>query len=108
MATTGWVPAMFMIQPLQGLTFAAQHLAAMALIAQLVPMHLAATAQSAYSSLGSGLATAMLTLLAGPPFVHFGAGGFWLMAVLCSMAVPLALDLRVNAAPADPDSAQSG
>jgi PPP family 3-phenylpropionic acid transporter len=101
MAQTAWLPAMFLVQPLHGLTFAAQHLAAMALIAQLVPMRLAATAQSAYASLGSGLATAVLTLLSGPLYARLGAGGFWLMALLCSVAAPLALNLRVNAAPAD-------
>jgi PPP family 3-phenylpropionic acid transporter len=100
MARTAWLPALLLVQPLHGLTFAAQHLAVMALIAQIVPMRLAATAQSTYGSLGSGLATAVLTLLAGPLYARFVAGGFWPMALLCSVAVPLALALRVNETPA--------
>jgi len=66
MAKTAWLPAMLLVQPLHGLTFAAQHLAAMAFLAQLVPRSLAATAQSAYASLGNGFAAAVLTLAAGP------------------------------------------
>lgn len=100
-AQTAWLPALFLVQPLHGLTFAAQHLAAMALIAQSVPARLASTAVSAYASLGSALFTAALTLLAGPLYARFGAAAFWLMALLCSAAAPLALGLRVNAAPVD-------
>jgi PPP family 3-phenylpropionic acid transporter len=88
-----------LVQPLHGLTFAAQHLAAMALLAQLVPRRLTATAQSAYASLGSGFATAVLTLAAGPLYTRFGARGFWAMALLCAMAMPLALTLRLDAPP---------
>jgi PPP family 3-phenylpropionic acid transporter len=99
MAKTAWMPAMLLLQPLHGLTFAAQHLAAMALIARLVPGRLAATAQSAYASLGSGFATAVLTLAAGPLYARFGARGFWAMALLCAVAVPLALTLRLDAPP---------
>jgi MFS transporter, PPP family, 3-phenylpropionic acid transporter len=99
MAKTAWLPAMLLVQPLHGLTFAAQHLAAMAFLGKLVPQRLAATAQSAYASLGSGFATAALTLAAGPLYTRFGARGFWAMALLCALALPLALSLRLNARP---------
>ena len=99
MAKTAWLPALLLVQPLHGLTFAAQHLAAMAFLAQLVPRRLAATAQSAYASLGTGLAAAVLTLAAGPLYTRFGARGFWVMALLCVLAMPLALTLRLNARP---------
>jgi PPP family 3-phenylpropionic acid transporter len=79
MAATAWVPAMFLAQPLHGLTFAAQHLAAMAVIARVVPGRAAATAQSAYAVLGTGAAAAALTLASGPLYERFGAGvtGLW-------------------------------
>ena len=51
-----------LVQPLHGLTFALLHLACMRLIVQVVPVHLAATAQSIYGTLCIGLAAALLTL----------------------------------------------
>jgi PPP family 3-phenylpropionic acid transporter len=96
MAITTWVPAMLIAQPLHGLTFAAQHLAAMALLARMVPGHLAATAQTLYASLGTGLVTAALTLASGFLYAHWGGQGFWPMALLCAAAVPAALMLRAD------------
>jgi PPP family 3-phenylpropionic acid transporter len=110
MAATAWLPAMFLAQPLHGLTFAAQHLAAMAVLARAVPGGLAATAQSAYAFLGTGLAAAALTLASGPLHRHFGAGGYWVMALLCVGAVPAALALRAadGGAPARLREGRSG
>ena len=54
MAATASLPAMLLVQPLHGLTFAAQHLAAMAVLVRVVPGRLAATGQSAYAFLGTG------------------------------------------------------
>jgi PPP family 3-phenylpropionic acid transporter len=99
MAETAWLPAMLAVQPLHGLTFAAQHLAAMALLARAVPAEDAATAQACYATFGVGLAGALLTALAGPLYARLGAAGFWAMALLCALAVPLALRLR-----AEPDA----
>lgn len=96
MAMTTWVPAMLLAQPLHGLTFAAQHLAAMALLARMVPGHLAATAQTLYASLGTGLVTAALTLASGFLYAHWGGQGFWPMALLCAAAVPVALMLPAD------------
>ena len=98
MAATAWAPAMFLVQPLHGLTFAAQHLAAMAVIARVVPGSVAATAQSAYAVLGTGAAAAALTLASGPLYRHFGGGGYWAMALLCAVAAPVALGLRTGSA----------
>jgi PPP family 3-phenylpropionic acid transporter len=96
MAVTAWLPAMLLVQPLHGLTFAAQHLAAMALLARAVPAEEAATAQACYATFGVGLAGALLTALAGPLYARLGAGGFWVMALLCALAMPLALRLRAE------------
>jgi PPP family 3-phenylpropionic acid transporter len=98
MASTAWLPAMVLVQPLHGLTFAAQHLAAMAVIARVVPGGAAATAQSAYAVLGTGGAAAALTLASGPLYGAFGGGGYWAMALLCAAAVPTALALRAGGA----------
>jgi PPP family 3-phenylpropionic acid transporter len=35
----------------------------------------------------------VLTLASGPLYGRFGAGGFWAMAALCALAIPLALTL---------------
>jgi MFS transporter, PPP family, 3-phenylpropionic acid transporter len=67
-------------------------------------VHLAATAQSVYTSLGTGLAGAALTLASGPLYARLGAGGFWAMALLCAAAVPAALALRA----AEGDRAEAG
>jgi MFS transporter, PPP family, 3-phenylpropionic acid transporter len=101
MAATAWAPAMFLVQPLHGLTFAAQHLAAMAVIARVVPGRAAATAQSAYGVFGNGAAMAALSLVSGPLYRHFGAGGYWAMALLCAAAVPLALRAEAAGPPGE-------
>ena len=94
MAETAWLPALALIEPLHGLTFALLHLTCMRLLAQCVPRHLEATALTIYGTVGIGVATALLTLACGPIFEHFGAHGFWAMAALCAAALPLIGTLR--------------
>ena len=94
MAATAWLPAMLLAQPLHGLTFAAQHLAAMAVIARTVPPGLGATAQSLYGAFGIGLSGAVVTLASGWLYAAFGAGAFLAMAALCLVALPAAARLR--------------
>jgi PPP family 3-phenylpropionic acid transporter len=101
MAVTAWPPVLLIVQPLHGLTFAAQHLAAMAILARVTPGRLAATAQSVYASFGIGLVSALLSLASGPLYAQLGTGGFWAMALLCVAAVPAALTLRASAALAE-------
>lgn len=81
------------MQALHGLTFAAQHMAAMAMLARLAPDRLGGTAQALLASLGTGLFTAVLLLASGALYDRVGLGGFWVMAALCGLAVPLALRL---------------
>jgi len=95
MAETAQPLAMALVQPLHGLTFALQHLACMRLIAVIVPVSLAATAQSIYGTLCIGLATALLTLASGPLYARFGAGGFWVMASICAISLPACRGLRL-------------
>jgi PPP family 3-phenylpropionic acid transporter len=94
MAVTADIAALALVQPLHGLTFALLHLACMRVLAQVVPAGLAATAQSLYGTVGIGAATAILTLLSGELYGRFGPAGFWVMAALCILALPLPLTLR--------------
>ncbi len=93
-ARTAWFPAMALVEPLHGLTFALLHLACMQVIARVVPAGLAATAQAFYATVAMGAAYAAITLASGSLYGRFGAGAFWLMAALCTCAVPIALTLR--------------
>ena len=96
MAQTAWLPAMALVQPLHGLTFALQHLACMRLLAAIVPPGLAATALTIYGTVGVGAATALLTLASGPLYTQLGPQGFWVMAGLCAAALPLIGGLRYS------------
>jgi PPP family 3-phenylpropionic acid transporter len=75
LAQTGAVPALALVEPLHGFTFALFHLACMRLIAQTVPSSLAGTAQALYGVVGIGGATALLTIASG-----------WLYAASARMA----------------------
>ena len=94
MAQTAWLPAVALVQPLHGLTFALQHLAAMRLLALIVPPRLAATALTLYGTVAVGAATALLTLASGALYGRFGAAAFWAMGALCAAAIPVAWRLR--------------
>ncbi len=89
--TTAW-PLLALVQPLHGLTFGAMHLAAMRVLGRLPPDR-AATAQTLHASLGVGLSMGLLTLASGPLYAGFGGAGFWAMAGLSALALPLALRL---------------
>lgn len=89
LAMTPSVLAGALVEPLHGLTFALQHLATMRLITEMVPARIAATAQTLYATLGVGAASAAVTLLSGPLYGRFGAGGFWVMSALCALALPV-------------------
>ena len=97
MAMTTALPVLAATQLLHGFTFALLHLACLRLIAQIVPARLGATALTLYGSFGHGLASALLTLAAGSLYGSFGAQGFWAMAAISLLAVPLALSLRRTA-----------
>jgi PPP family 3-phenylpropionic acid transporter len=94
MAQSAAVLALVLVQPLHGLTFALLHLACMRLLARIVPPGLEGTAQALYGTVGIGAATACLTLLSGVLYARVGAHGFWGMAALCVLAVPLTWRLR--------------
>jgi PPP family 3-phenylpropionic acid transporter len=92
-AETAALPAIALIQPLHGITFALLHLACMRRLAEIVPAHLAASAMALYGIVGVGAATALLTLASGWLYATAGPQGFWAMAGLCLIALPLARKL---------------
>ena len=59
---TAWLPAMALVEPLHGLTFALLHLACMQMLSVVVTPALAATAQGIYGSVAVGTMTAIMTL----------------------------------------------
>ena len=89
---------MALVEPLHGLTFALLHLACMDTIWRVVPIRLAATAQAFYATVAMGAAAAAVTLASGPLYSRFGAGGFWLMAAVCAVALPLTPGIRATRA----------
>ncbi|WP_247332419.1 MULTISPECIES: MFS transporter [unclassified Bradyrhizobium] len=78
-----------LIQPLHGLTFALLHLACMRLVRAVIPISIAATAQALYA-FGSGLVTALLTLVSGAIYARYAGAAFLPMAGLCVVAFPFA------------------
>jgi MFS transporter, PPP family, 3-phenylpropionic acid transporter len=94
MAQTTEVMALALVQPLHGITFALLHLACMRLIARTVPSGLEGTAQAIYGTVGIGATTALLTLVSGALYARLGAHGFWVMATLSALALPVTWKLR--------------
>lgn len=92
-AQTAWLPALAVIQLLHGITFALLHLACLRLIVEAVPEARRATALALYGTFGLGLASALMTLIAGPLTGALGMKGFWVMAAVSLSAVPVARSL---------------
>ncbi len=86
-ARTAWFPAMALVEPLHGLTFALMHLACMRLIARVVPAGLAASGQAFYATVAMGVAGAVVSAASGELYGWFGAGAFWGMAGMCAAAL---------------------
>jgi PPP family 3-phenylpropionic acid transporter len=93
-AVTAWLPAMVLVEPLHGLTFALLHLACMQMLSVVAPSALAATAQGIYGGVAVGTMTAIMTLVSGPLYGAFGPRAFWFMALLCAAALPIAFAMR--------------
>jgi PPP family 3-phenylpropionic acid transporter len=93
LAETTWLPALVVVQLLHALTFGCMHLGAMRVLGGMPPGQ-AATAQTLHASVGVGLASGLLTLGCGPLYAAYGGVGFWAMAALCGLALPLAALLQ--------------
>jgi PPP family 3-phenylpropionic acid transporter len=91
---TAWLPAMALVEPLHGLTFALLHLACMQMLSVVASPALAATAQGIYGGVAVGTMTAVMTLVSGPLYGALGPCAFWVMALLCAAALPIAFAMR--------------
>jgi PPP family 3-phenylpropionic acid transporter len=69
---------MALVEPLHGLTFALLHLACMQI----------------YGGVAVGTMTAVMTLVSGPLYGALGPRAFWVMALLCAAALPIAFAMR--------------
>ena len=102
-AVTTSLVGLSLIQPLHGLTFALLHLACMRMMGVLVPIRVAATAQSIYA-FGSGFVTAALTFFSGTMYASYAGDAFFPMAALCVIALPFAWFGFAEKRSADPSS----
>lgn len=71
---------LFAMQALHGLTFGAAHLGAVQFVAQAAPPRLAATAQSLYAAMASGVMMGLVTIAIGPIYKILGPHAYFVMA----------------------------
>jgi PPP family 3-phenylpropionic acid transporter len=107
-AQTAAVPAMALVEPLHGFTFALMHLTCVRMIARTVPVQLSATAQAFYGTVAVGTASTALTFASGPLYSWLGASAFWVMAALCAAALPISYGLRGSPDPLPARGAAGG
>jgi PPP family 3-phenylpropionic acid transporter len=77
-----WLPFIAAVQLLHAFTFGASHLGAMHFLSRAVPPSAAASAQSLYAALSSGLGSGVVMMIAGALYSAFGGGAYFFMAVL--------------------------
>ena len=92
MASTVDVAWLALAQPLHGITFALLHLACMRLIARIAPAGLEGTAQALYGT-GIGAVSAAVMMSSGALYAELGGVAFWIMSMVCAIALPLILRL---------------
>ena len=79
--------ALALVQPLHAATFAMTMLGAAGLVARSVPPERGATAQTLHASLGPGLASALLTPVAGALYARFGRLSYLAMGFVSALAL---------------------
>ncbi len=77
-----WLPFVAALQLLHALTFGASHLGAMHFLSRAVPVSAAASAQSIYAAVSSGLGSGLVMVVAGVLYAACGGGAYLFMAVL--------------------------
>jgi PPP family 3-phenylpropionic acid transporter len=85
--------ALFLLQPLHVLSYAATFLASLQIIERLSTPRNASAAQTINSAMSGGVLMGLATMAAGPLFDHFGARGYLLMTAMCVAGVIAALRL---------------
>lgn len=111
-----FAPPLWLLWPLQALhalTFAATYLAGVQIVERLSPRNSQTAAQTLSSVLSAGVLIGAATLLSGPLYDRFGAGGYGAMALLAAAGLFAALALRSRLArrpefaQGEPDAPQS-
>ncbi len=82
------------LQALHGLSFAATYLGTMRLIQLWFGVERTPTAQMMYQSFAAAPEAALATLMSGPLYDRFGAGGYWGMTILAAIGILLVWRLR--------------
>ncbi len=99
-AVTGDLAVLFPAQALHAVTFAFQHQSAMLMLQRVIPHERASTAQALYGALGMGAPTGLLTFASGFLYARIGGQVYFVMALLCLLALPLVPLLRGRQSPA--------
>ena len=103
MATAPPVAALFPLQALHALTFAASHVGALRLVQRETPEHAAASGQMLYAALASGTLMGCASIAAGALYDAFGAQGYVASAALAlAGAILIVQMMRVAAKTAQP------
>src|SRR4051812_4252165 len=85
--------ALFALQTLHALSYAATFLASLQLVERLSVPRNASAAQALNSALSGGVLSGLATMASGPLFDRFGAKGYLLMSAMCVIGVVGALRL---------------
>jgi MFS transporter, PPP family, 3-phenylpropionic acid transporter len=91
-----WLPFIAALQLLHALTFGASHLGAMHFLSRAVPPSAAASAQSLYAALSSGLGSGLVMGIAGALYSAFGGGAYSFMAALSAAGLVGAVALEAD------------
>lgn len=98
-AITGDLAILFGVQILHAVTFAFQHQSSMLMLQRIIPPERASTAQALHMALGAGVPMGAMTFLSGLIYTRYGGQLYFVMALLCVLALPLASLLRQTRRP---------
>ena len=93
-AVTGDLVILFAVQALHAVTFAFQHQSSMLMLQRMIPPERASTAQALHMALGAGVPMGMMTFLSGFIYTRDGGQLYFVMALLCVLALPFVPLLR--------------
>jgi PPP family 3-phenylpropionic acid transporter len=91
MALAPPLAALFALQLLHALSFAAAHIGTLRLVLRETPESSTGLGQTLYSAVSSGLFMGVMTRVSGDLYQHHGAGGYVVMAGLAAIGFGLAL-----------------
>lgn len=93
-AVSGDLVILFAVQALHAVTFAFQHQSSMLMLQRVIPPERASTAQALHMALGAGVPMGAMTFISGLIYARHGGQLYFLMALLCALALPLVPFLR--------------